>query len=317
VELVGRRGSELVELTLLNCPDYNLGRRWAGAHALRTSAPNAHHNPMNPSSTPKSLTHTEATPFDDGALYDIFCERLDYGLEFYLGLAKAAGGPVLDVACGTGRIMLPCLKAGVDVEGLDLFPGMLTRLRQKASALGLSPRLHQCSMSSFRLARRFALIMIPFNTFVHNLTSEDQIATLQTCRDHLQPGGLLAFDTAFPGPGWIAAPNGTRALEMETPHPETGLPVRIWDTRTFDRVEQIQHSYNEIEILDASGTVVATHPSKTSIRWIYKSEMELLLRTAGFARWRILGGFDGRPLLHDTDAMIVKAWTDPVRADSH
>src|SRR5881409_2527928 len=100
----------------------------------------------------------EATPFDDGVLYDVFFERFDLGLDFYLGLAQAAGGPVLDVACGTGRIMLPCLKAGLDVEGLDLYAGMLPRLRHKASALGFDPRLHQASMSTFRLPRRYALI---------------------------------------------------------------------------------------------------------------------------------------------------------------
>ena len=83
----------------------------------------------------------------------------------------------------------------------------------------------------------------------------------------------------------------------------------MWDTRTFDRVEQLQHSYNEIEMLDAEGKIVAVHPSKTTLRWIYKHEMELLLRLAGFARWRILGGFDGRPLAHETDAMVVQAWS--------
>jgi len=119
----------------------------------------------------------------------------------------------------------------------------------------------------------------------------------------------VVFDTAFPGPAWIAAPNGTRELEMETRHPKTGLPVRMWDTRSFDRVKQLQYSFNEIEMLDANGEVIDTHPSKTTIRWIYKAEMELLLRAAGFARWTILGGFDGRPLLHETDAMIVQAWT--------
>jgi hypothetical protein len=164
-------------------------------------------------------------------------------------------------------------------------------------------------MATFRLPRRYRLIMIPNNAFVHNLTTEDQLATLQTCRAHLEPGGMLVFDTAFPGPAWIAAPNGTRELEMEIPHPQTGWPVRIWDTRTFDRVRQIQHSYNEIELLDATGKVTVMHPSKTSVRWIYKAEMELLLRVAGFARWRILGGFDGRELLSETDEMIVQAWT--------
>jgi SAM-dependent methyltransferase len=252
----------------------------------------------------------EVTPFDDGALYDIFFERFDLGLDFYVGLAKSAGGPVLDVACGTGRILLPCFKAGVDIEGLDLFPGMLTRLRQKAAALGLQPQLHEANMSNFRLPRRYALIMIPFNAFVHNLTTDDQVAALQTCRDHLTPGGLLVFDTYFPGPACTAAPEGTRELEMETAHPETGLPVRLWDTRTFDRVKQLQFSYNEIEMLDAKGNVIATYPSKTTVRWIYKAEMELLLRVAGFPRWRILGGFDGRPLQSETDAMIVQAWAD-------
>jgi SAM-dependent methyltransferase len=253
----------------------------------------------------------EATPFDDGALYDLLCAGLIYDFDFYLGLAKAARGPVLEVCCGTGRILLPCLQAGVDAEGLDLFPAMLARLREKAATLGLHPVLHEANMAAFRLPRRYALVMIPFNAFVHNLTTDDQLACLRACRDHLLPGGLLAFDAAFPGPHWIGAASGTRHLEGEIAHPETGLAVRMWDTRTFDRVQQLQHSFNEVEFLDAAGRVAATHPSQTTVRWIYKGEMELLLRLAGFARWEILGGFDGRPLQHETDAMIVKAWTTP------
>src|ERR1041385_7973665 len=153
---------------------------------------------MKTSTTKQSPLANEATPFDDGALYDLFFEKFDLGLDFYLGLARAARGPVLDVACGTGRITLPCRKAGVDVEGLDLFPSMLSRLRQKASALGFEPQLHEADMAAFRLPRRFGLIMIPFNAFVHNLTTDDQLATLRACRDHLEPGGMLGFDTYFP-----------------------------------------------------------------------------------------------------------------------
>jgi len=255
-------------------------------------------------------TPVEPTPFDDGALYDLLFGNFDLGKDFYMGLARAAGGPILDLACGTGRILLPCLKAGMDIEGVDLFPSMLTRLREKASALGVSARVHQANMTSFRLPRRYALIFIVNNAFVHNLTTEDQLATLRTCREHLLPGGLLAFDTAFPGPGWVAAPSGTREMELEVPHPKTGLPVRIWDTRTFDRVQQLQHSFNEIEMLDKQGKVIAVHPSKTTIRWIYKGEMELLLRMAGFGRWQILGDYDGRPLVNETDSMIVQAWNE-------
>ena len=269
---------------------------------------------MSTSPPAPPTAEVDATPFDDGALYDLFLGSFPIGLDFYWGLAKAARGPVLDVACGTGRILLPCLQAGVDIEGVDLFAGMLQRLREKAAALGLNPTLHQADMARFQLPRRYALIMIVFNAFVHNLTTEDQLACLRTGRDHLQPGGLLVFDVSFPGQQWVGASSGARELEGEIQHPETGLPVRAWDTRTFDRVKQLQHSFNEIEMLNAEGEVIAVHSSRTTMRWTYKPEMELLLRTAGFGRWEILGDFDGRPLEKETDWMIVKA--RPVPAEN-
>jgi 2-polyprenyl-3-methyl-5-hydroxy-6-metoxy-1,4-benzoquinol methylase len=89
---------------------------------------------------------------------------------------------VLDVCCGTGRILLPSLQAGVDIEGLDLFAPMLDRLRQKAEELGLSPRLHQADMGDFDLPRRYALVIIPFNAVGHNMTQEAQIRCLSLCR---------------------------------------------------------------------------------------------------------------------------------------
>jgi hypothetical protein len=122
---------------------------------------------------------------------------------------------------------------------------------------------------------------------------------------------MLAFDVSFPGQHWIGARSGTRELEGEIKHPETGLPVRMWDTRTFDRVRQVQYSFNELEMLDAAGKVLAVHPSKTAMRWTFKAEMELLLRAAGFARWQLLGDFEGRPLEKETDTMIVQAWAAP------
>jgi SAM-dependent methyltransferase len=252
----------------------------------------------------------EATPFDDGDLFDVLFHDFRYGLDYYLDLAREAGGPVLDVACGTGRVLIPLLQAGVDVEGVDLFAPMLERLRRKAQALDLQPRLHQADMRAFRIPRRFALVIIPFNSFVHNLTSAAQIETLRRCRDHLLPGGLLAFDGFFPGVEYLSQSQHIRVMEMETAHPATGLPVRIFDTRTFDRIAQLQHSVNEIEELDAQGRVTATHRSATSIRWIFKAEMDLLLQVAGFARWEIYGGFDRRPLERETDAMIVQAWRE-------
>lgn len=257
-----------------------------------------------PSSDPLRST------FDNGDLYDLVAEGIPYGLDFYVGLARKANGPVLDVACGTGRILLPCLQAGVDVEGLDFFEPMLDKLRSKAAALGLSPTLHRADMSDFSLSRQFALVMIPFNAFIHNMTQAAQISCLECCRAHLLPGGKLVFDTFFPSLEIIGTPPNTRVLEGELPHPETGLPMRMYDTRTFDRVEQVQHSINELELLDADGTVQETHRSEIRGRYVYKQEMALLLRVAGFARWDIHGDLEGKPLTEENDAMVVTAWTE-------
>jgi SAM-dependent methyltransferase len=250
------------------------------------------------------------TPFDDGEVYDLLLKDIPYGFDFYTDVARKAAGPVLDLCCGTGRILLPCLQAGVDIEGLDLFAPMLDTLRQKAGELGLSPRLHQADMSDFDLPRRYALIMIPFNAFIHNMTQEAQVRCLSVCRQHLLPGGLLAFDTFFPSLAIIGAPQHTRVLEAEMPHPSTGLPIRMYDTRSFDRVAQVQHSLNELELLGADGSVLKIHRSEISLRYIYKNEMTLLLRAAGFSRFEIYGDFERRPLTNEDDAMIVEAWKD-------
>jgi len=246
--------------------------------------------------------------FDDGDIYDLVGKDVPYGLDYYVALACEAGGPVLDIASGTGRILLPCMQAGVDIEGLDLFEPMLKTLRTKAAALGLSPRLHQADMSDFSLPCSYQLIMIPFNAVVHNMTQEAQIRCLQRCREHLLPGGKLTFDTFFPSLEIIGVPENIRVLEGEFPHPQTGLPIRMYDTRRFDRVAQVQYSLNEIELLAADGTVQTVHRSEVSARFIYKHEMELLLRVAGFTRWEIYGDFDRRPLTRENEAMVVMAW---------
>ena len=99
-----------------------------------------------------------------------------------------------------------------------------------------------------------------------------------------------------------------RYLEGEMQHPETGLPIRMYDTRRLDRVAQVQYSLNEIELLAADGSIQSVHRSQHSGRYFYKQELELLLRLAGFARWEIYGDFERRPLTRETDAQIVAAW---------
>ena len=250
------------------------------------------------------------SPFDDAELYDVFFSNLDFDREFYLDLAKRARGRVLEVACGTGRILIPCLQAGVDIDGLDLYPPMLDILRRKAVGLQLNPRLYTGDMQNFNLPGRYMLEFIAFNGFVHNLTTASQLGTLRSCREHLLPGGMLAFNIFYPGLEYLGGPQNTPVLEGEISHPVTGLAVRMYDTRVLHRIDQVQHSFVEIQELDAERRIKASHRSETDMRWTFKPEMELLLSAAGFARWEIYGGFDLHPLAAENDLMVVFAWRD-------
>ena len=249
------------------------------------------------------------SPFEDAVRYDALFEDLDFDRSFYLALARHSG-PVLEVTCGTGRILIPCLEAGVDIEGVDLYAPMLARLREKAAAKGLACRVHQADMRSFTVPRRFALVTIPFNGFVHCLTTADQIACLGRCREHLDAGGRLVFNTIPPHLVSAPATEGVPVLEGEVRDPATGSAVRIYDTRTIDRVAQVQHSEMEIQEVDDSGAVLASHRSATDMRWTWAAEMELLLRAAGFARWTIEGGLAREPFTAVSSLMLVTAWKD-------
>ena len=251
-----------------------------------------------------------ASPYTRADLYDLLFDGYQVDLDFYLGAARAAAGPVLDLGCGTGRVLLPMLEAGIDVDGVDNAPEMLARLRVNARARGLTPRVELADMRRFPVPRRYALVMIPFNAFAHNLTASDQLGTLRSCHDALRSGGRLLFDAFSATPEMLAHPVTEPVLELETKHPKTGLPVRLYDARTLDVATQTQHSRIEIHELDAAGTVARVHRFETSVRWVAPSEMESLLRGAGFTRSEMMGGFDGRPVAGHSGSIVVSAWRD-------
>ena len=201
-----------------------------------------------------------------------------------VALLKQAGGPVLEVCCGNGRLLIPALHAGVEADGLDLEAGMLDDLRVKLAARKLNARLFRADMRDFALADRYATILIAFNSFFHNLTQSDQIATLTTCRRHLLPGGRLAIIAFHPSaPLLIQYGSGTPVM-VEEPHGDGRL--RVYDSSTQDRVEQVSHVTRRMEYVDREGRVVRSGTASFDIRYVYKPEMELLFRVAGFDRWQ-------------------------------
>jgi len=248
------------------------------------------------------------SPYDAPELYDLLFETLDFDIPYWLEVAREAGGPVLELGCGTGRVLVRLLEAGVDADGLDSSSPMIKRFRAKARAKGWKNRAVVADMRKFTLRRRYARIICPFNGFAHCETTDDQVRTLRCCRDHLEPGGAFVLHMSYPGPKYWTEPDGVPAFEAEAKDPSTGRTIQMWDTRTKEPIAQIQQSEIEIREVDNAGQTAASHWFATAQRWVYRYELELLFRTAGFGRWTILGGFDGKALTDPEDQMIAWAW---------
>jgi SAM-dependent methyltransferase len=235
-------------------------------------------------------------------------DELDFDRAFWLEVARAAGGPVLEVGCGTGRVLLRLLEAGVDADGLDNAPAMIERLRTRAKAMGIEPHVELGDMRDFTMARRYARVLCTFNSFAHCDTPDDQIRALRCIREHLEPDGALVLFMSYPRPQYWLEPDGEPVLELEKTIPESGHRLQMWDTRFKDPVAQRQRSEMEMRELDANGALVASHRSETSQRWVYRWELELLLRLAGYSRWEFHGGFAGEPHERPDQPLIAWGW---------
>jgi len=250
---------------------------------------------------------------DFAAMYDaIYASRDDVG--FWRSVAAGSGGPILELGCGTGRVLLPLARAGFEVTGLDLSSVMLARCRAKLEVESPEVRgrvaLVQADMTSFDLGRRFAAITCPFGGFQQLRTVKQQLACLDRCRSHLLPGGTLVLDLPNPDPA-PAAYAGEQAADGE----ETaelvdwtgGRRIRWWVTVTgYERAEQWNECEMTFEVHEPGG---ATRQliEKISLRYIFRYELEHLLIRAGFRMVALHGDYDRSPFGDASPAMIAAA----------
>jgi SAM-dependent methyltransferase len=233
-------------------------------------------------------------------------------VDFYVARAREARGPVLELGCGTGRILIPSALAGAEITGLDLSDLMLAACRRKAEALPAQARsrvtLVEGSMTAFDLGRRFALITIPFRAFSHLITVDEQLACLRCVHRHLEPEGLLIFDVFEPRLDRILDP---KWREEQEDFPEAPLP----DGRTVRRTSrdpgvnfgaqtiQVEFHYY---IRDAAGNV-SDLQENFPLRYYFRHELEHLLVRSGFELVARYGAFDRSPLTDEPREMIVTA----------
>jgi SAM-dependent methyltransferase len=235
-------------------------------------------------------------------------------VEWYRDKAVASGGPVLELGAGTGRISIPVAEAGVRVTAIDLDAGMVDKLSRKVSALnaGVRSRISVCrgDMRSVELADRFALVIIPFRAFLHNLTTGDQLAALRCAHAHLKVGGELAFNVFHPSLEYMAANAGAYAgvWRARTAEPLDGAGFVVYSEMSrYDTVRQRVHSLIRTEQFSADGSLVRTHMMNLELAYLYPSDIRQLLERTGFDLIRMSGNFKGRPFENDADELVVEA----------
>ena len=227
--------------------------------------------------------------FYDPATYDRGTQGVPGDVEFFLGQAKRAhenGHPVLELACGTGRVSIPIARAGVTVVGLDRSASMLARAAEKAEGLA-NVRWVEGDMREFELPERFGLIFVPFRSFQHLMSIDDQLACLRCVHRHLVPGGRLAIDIFNPdivqiGQWLTNRRGGLQRRREDYATEEEGRVSRAWESREYRPAEQEVRSTFLDETVDEQGAVVSRRYRDLKLRYIYRYEMEHLLVRAGF-----------------------------------
>jgi len=230
-------------------------------------------------------------------------------LVLWTELAKQADGPILELACGTGRLVLPLARAGLDVTGLDLSQNMLTIARQK---LGKEPaevqarlKLVDGDMSRFLLDKKFGLIFIAFRSFQNLLERENQRSCLKCCREHLMVKGRFALNIFNPNLSKISQP-GEVYFDFGESLMSDGNRLRQTADTTYDNVNQRLSARMKYEITEASGKATA-HEYPLELRYFFRFEMEWMLEACGFEVEAIYGNHDKSPLQADSQEMIFVA----------
>ena len=242
----------------------------------------------------------------DAGFYDSLSTGLDGDEAFYLEEARNAHGPVLEIGCGTGRIMIPIAESGVRIVGLDSAPAMLEVARGKIACLPEETRrriqIVEDDMRSFDLERRFDLVIMPYRAFLHMMTVEDQRKALVRIRDHLCDGGRLVLNVFDPSVEIIAdymnRPRGVISHIGTFRHPDSGRQVMVSDTRSYDPGEQTLEEYRFFEELDDDGRVVSKTVTPLNLRFVYRFEMQHLLEVCGFEVETLYGDFRRGPFRH-------------------
>jgi ubiquinone/menaquinone biosynthesis C-methylase UbiE len=237
------------------------------------------------------------------------CYDLWFGVEpfwdqaFFQQRLGRNGGVALEIACGTGRLLVPFLRDGLAVEGVDASAEMLAICCHKATQVGVTPILYRQLMQDLELDRQYRTLFIPACSFQILAAREEAFEALRRFRTHLEPGGELLITLEIPWRDfgverqWRLRRSGVR--------PSDGATILIHEATVSDRVEQLQHIWMRHEVFK-EGRLVQTQLRTHRLRWYYKHEFVMMLESVGFHEIVVQCGYtDGIATDPDVDLVVI------------
>ena len=263
---------------------------------------------MNESAT-EAIRPAKSWTSGFAAYYEALTGDFRGDVPMYLEMAKRHEGPILELACGTGRVAIPLAEAGANIVGLDSDPEMLTLAESKARMLDLGRRISfvKADMENFKLKEKYPLMIAGANSLIHLLTSASLRNCLKRCREQLTPDGTLYI--AFEPTPYVAAA-GKYRVERERPRQvfnrETGETLLYRGTTTVDPNFQLILRHHEYANPRAPHDATKTATFDYATRPVYPEELEVLLETVGLDVVEIYGDYDLRALTRQSEKIIYR-----------
>lgn len=249
------------------------------------------------------MPHPEPIPlYRDGRHYDELIRGLQLNdTPFYLDEAKQAHGPVLELACGTGRLTIPIAQSGVEIVGLDQSASMLAYARTKAEAAGVSISWVEADCRRFALGRKFALIFMAFNSMQHLHDPASLAALFGNVRSHLAPEGRFIFEVFNPSLAILNRVPSQRYVERQYEDPDGRGTITLEQTAVYDDAAQVNRMTWYFSLPREKDFRV----EQLDVRCFFPQELDLLVRANGFEVEQKFGNFERKPFASGDMKQIV------------
>lgn len=245
--------------------------------------------------------------------YDLTHADLTEDVAFILELARQTDGAILELGCGSGRLLLPLARAGHTAIGVDNSAAMLAcaraRLTTEPQVIQNRVTLMETDMTDLALAEqdgRFALIIIAYNTFMH-LDSAQKTAVLQRVKRYLGENGRLFIDLINPVAIAQTPDDHSLTLENNFMDPENGQNVLQFASNHHDEATQTLHITWVYDATPHGGGPVNRTIAKAAYHYLYPHQIELLLHETGFKLASLTGGYDQSPFTEASDRLLIAA----------